>query len=89
MAADPELKLVPAGTEVLTHDLITTPEAEKSELDTVDDLLEQGDVQAAPAHRPSANPGTGPGQALTRYQGAFAPNSEYPRTCSSVPMAAM
>ncbi|VAW78047.1 hypothetical protein MNBD_GAMMA13-1346 [hydrothermal vent metagenome] len=47
MAADPALELVPLEIEVATFDLDTTPDKVESDLEIIEDLLDDGDVQAA------------------------------------------
>lgn len=47
MAADSELELVPVASDVSIFDLATTPEKVKTDLDIIEDLLDDGDVQGA------------------------------------------
>jgi hypothetical protein len=47
ITADPELKLIPVAASVISFDLLTTPNAVKNELDTVNDELHAGNIQQA------------------------------------------
>jgi hypothetical protein len=47
IAADPSLKLIPVVQDVSTHDLVTSPEAVKDELNAIGKELKVGNVQDA------------------------------------------